>query len=153
MPTKLDQKIISLISTDIPLVKEPFNVLAAKLDIEQKVLLERISFYKKKGLMRKFCASVNHKKAGYDSNAMVVWNIPGKFIDSAGKLMASYPQISHCYQRKKASNWNYNLYTMIHGRTKNECLSVIRDISKKADCKDYKVLFSSREYKKTAVKY
>jgi len=153
MPTKLDQKIINLISQDIPLEKVPFKVLALKLGIGEQVLLTRIKAYKKKGLMRKFSASVNHKKIGFNSNAMVVWNIPDKLIASTGKLMASYPQISHCYQRIKAPGWDYNLYTMIHGRTKAECLVVVKDISKKTVCKDYRILFSSKEYKKTAVKF
>jgi len=153
MPTKLDSKIINLISQDIPLVKNPFKVLALKLGIKENVLLKRIKAYKRKGLMRKFCASLNHKKIGFNSNAMVVWNIPDKLINSAGKLMSLYPQISHCYQRRKAPGWDYNLYTMIHGKTKNECLAVIKDISGKTGFKNYKVLFSSKEYKKTPVKF
>jgi DNA-binding Lrp family transcriptional regulator len=153
MSTKLDQKIINLISQDIPLAKDPFKVFASRLGIEEKVLLRRIRSYKKKGMMRKFCASLNHKKIGFNNNAMVVWNIPDKRIDSAGKLMSSYPHISHCYQRRKAPGWEYNLYSMIHGKTQKECLDVIRDISVKTACKDYRVLFSSREYKKTPVTY
>lgn len=153
MPSKLDQKIINLISQDIPLEKAPFKALASKLGIKESVLLARIKAYKKKGLMRKFSASVNHKKIGFNNNAMVVWNIPDKLIDSTGRLMSSYPQISHCYQRIKAPGWDYNLYTMIHGRTKAECLAVVRDISKKTACQDYKVLFSAKEYKKTPVKF
>ena len=153
MPTKLDNKIINLISRDIPLVKEPFNVLAAKLGIEQKVLLKRINAYKKQGLMRKFCASLNHKKIGINSNAMVVWNVPARSVQKAGKIMSLVPQVSHCYQRRKAHLWNYNLYTMIHGRNKKECFTVISDISNKTGCKDDKILFSSKEYKKTPAQY
>jgi len=153
MLSKLDKSIISLISRDIPLVKEPFRNLSLKLGIKQEVLLKRLKFYKEKNLLRKFCASLNHRKIGFAYNAMVVWNIPDKLIDQAGSLMAAFPQVSHCYQRGKALDWNYNLYSMIHGKSKKECLDVVRSIYRKIGCKDYKLLFSSEEYKKTAALY
>ncbi len=153
MLSKLDKSIISLISRDIPLVREPFRNLSLKLGIKQEVLLKRLKFYKEKNLLRKFCASFNHRKIGFTYNAMVVWNVPDKLIDQAGSLMAAFAQVSHCYQREKAPDWNYNLYSMIHGRSKKECLGVVKDIYRKTDCKDYKVLFSSQEYKKTAANY
>ena len=84
---------------------------------------------------------------------MAVWNVPDKLIDKAGNLMASFPEVSHCYERKRARDWNYNLYSMIHGRTRRGCLEVVRGISRKIACKDYRVLFSSREYKKSAARY
>ena len=151
--SKLDKKIVSLVSRDFPLVKEPFRKLSLKLGIQQELLFERLNSYKENSLMRKFCASLNHRKIGFGYNAMVVWNIPDKFIDKAGSLMADFVQVSHCYQRKKAPGWKYNLYSMIHGRSRKECLDVVRDIYRKIGCKDYKVLFSSEEYKKTAAKY
>lgn len=153
MLSRLDRKIISLISQDIPLAREPFKNLALQLGIGQGALFKRIKSYKKSAFMRKFSASVNHKKIGFLHNAMVVWNIPNNLISEAGNLMASFPQISHCYQRKKTPEWNYNLYSMIHGRAKKECLDVIADISKRIGCKDYEVLFSCDEYKKSGAKY
>ncbi|MDO8488862.1 MAG: Lrp/AsnC family transcriptional regulator [Candidatus Omnitrophota bacterium] len=153
MLSKFDKSIISLISQDIPLVKEPFKRLSLKLGIKQDVLLKRLAYYKKINLLRKFCASLNHRKIGFEHNAMVVWNIPDACIIKVGKLMAAFSQVSHCYQRKKASDWNYNLYSMIHGRSKKECLDVVEGISKRVGYKDYKILFSSEEYKKIAARY
>lgn len=153
MLSKLDKAIVSLISQDIPLVKEPFVDLALKLGIEEEALLKRIKCYKKSGLMRKFSASLNHRRVGFEHNVMAVWNVPDKFTNKAGKLMASFPEVSHCYERKRAGDWNYNLYSMVHSRSRKGCLDVVRDISKKIECKDYKALFSSREYKKSAGRY
>ncbi|MDP3041339.1 MAG: Lrp/AsnC family transcriptional regulator [Candidatus Omnitrophota bacterium] len=153
MFSKLDKSIISLISQDIPYVKEPFKALSLKLGIRQGVLLKRLKYYKDNNFLRKFCVSLNHRKIDYWHNAMVVWNIPEEFVDKVGSLMAAFAQVTHCYQREKASDWNYNLYSMIHGRTKKECLDVVKCICKKIGCKDYRVLFSSEEYKKTAAKY
>jgi siroheme decarboxylase len=153
MFSKLDKAIVGLISQDIPLVREPFKGLAHKLGIKEETLLGRIKSYKKYGLMRKFSASLNHRKAGFEHNVMAVWNIPDRIINKAGNLVASLPEVSHCYERKRARDWNYNLYSMIHGRTSKRCLDVVRGISKKIECKDYKVLFSSCEYKKSPVRY
>ena len=135
------------------MVREPFRELAHKLGIKEETLIARIKSYKKYGLMRKFSASLNHRKAGFKHNVMAVWNVPDKLIDRAGNLMASFPEVSHCYERRRAKDWNYNLYSMVHGRTKKECLKIVGDISKKTGCKDHRVLFSSREYKKSAARY
>ena len=153
MLSKLDRKIISLVSCDIPLVQKPFQELAHRLGIQERFLLSRLKFYRKNGLMRKFTATLNHRKIGYKYNAMAVWNIPVQSIEKAGTIMASFAEVSHCYQRRKKPDWNYNLYSMIHGTTKKDCLDVVRQISKKTAGSDYRVLFSSKEYKKTGVKY
>lgn len=148
-----DIKIIRVISQDIPLVKEPFGNMALQLGIKEDFFLERIKLYKKNGLLRKFCASLNHKKIGFTYNAMVVWNIQDALITKAGKAMATFAAVSHCYQRDKASDWNYNLYSMVHAKTKRGCLDVINEISKKINCTDYRILLSSQEFKKSAPKY
>ncbi len=153
MLSTLDRNIIGLISQDIPLVKEPFKNLALQLGIKERLFFARIKLYKKKGLLRKFCASLNHKKIGFAHNAMVVWNIQNSLVTKAGNIMATFAAVSHCYQRKKNTDWNYNLYSMVHAKTKRGCLDVIREISKKINCKDYRILFSCEEYKKSAPKY
>lgn len=154
MLSKLDKRIISLISLDIPLAREPFRDLAGKLGIEERLLLKRIRSFKKNGLMRKFAASLNHKKIGFKYNAMVVWNVPEAIVDKAGKVMASFGHVSHCYQRRKCPGWDYNLYSMVHGRTKEECLEVIKKIADKIGKDiDRKALFSSKEEKKTGARY
>ncbi|MDP3788775.1 MAG: Lrp/AsnC family transcriptional regulator [Candidatus Omnitrophota bacterium] len=154
MLSELDKTIISLISRDIPLTKRPFKDLAGRLGIDEKLLIERIRLFKKNGLMRKFAASLNHKKIGFRYNAMVAWNVPDKLIDKAGNIMASFREVSHCYQRQIAPGWNYNLYSMVHGRTKEECLGVVKKISAKVGRNiDHRALFSFKEEKKTGAKY
>ncbi|MDP3790928.1 MAG: Lrp/AsnC family transcriptional regulator [Candidatus Omnitrophota bacterium] len=154
MPSKLDKVIIGLISRDMPLTKKPFRDLAASLGIDEGLLLERIRSFKKNGLMRKFAAILNHKKIGFRYNAMVVWNVPQKFVDKAGRAMASFDEVSHCYQREKRNGWNYNLYSMIHGRTKEEVFSAVKKISVRLGGNfEHKALFSFKEEKKTGAKY
>ena len=149
----LDKDIIALISNDMPLTKRPFKDLADKLEIGEQVLLARIKSFKASGLMRKFSASLNHRKIGFRYNAMVVWLVPESFVDKAGNIMASYEQVSHCYERKKAPDWQYNLYSMIHGRTRQDCLGVVNKIYKRIGSPEYRILFSSKEYKKTGARF
>lgn len=154
MLSKLDKKIVALISGDIPLTKRPFKDLAERLGIDERLLLERIRLFKKNGLMRKFAATLNHKKIGFRYNAMVVWNCPEALIDKAGRVMASFDEVSHCYRRRKTSGWNYSLYSMVHGRTRNDCLEVVKKISDKIGANiDHSALFSSKEEKKTGAKF
>lgn len=153
MLSLLDKKIISLVSQDMPLVNEPFKDLAKKAGIKEDVLINRIKAYEKRGLMRKFSAALNHRKIGFIANAMCVWDVPEKLVVKAGNLIAKFCEVSHCYQRRRALDWNYNLYAMVHGKTKDECIKTAKKISKKIGFSDYKILFSSREFKKTGVRY
>lgn len=153
MIKKIDRKTIRLISKDLPLNEKPFTEIAGKLGITEKVLLKRMRAYKKNGVMRKFDAVVNHRKIGFKYNAMVVWDVSGKYVAKAGKVMASFSEVSHCYERKKVMGWKYNLYSMVHGKTRKSCYDVVEQIVRKVDCREYLVLFSSKEYKKTGVKY
>ncbi len=154
MLSKLDMKIIGLISRDIPLTEKPFKDLADQLGIDESLLLGRMRAFKKSGLMRKFAASLNHRKIGFRHNAMTVWNVPKKLVDKAGAIMASFSEVSHCYERKPGPGWDYNLYCMVHGKTKRGCL---RTVDKIADAigenTDHKALFSSKEEKKTGARY
>ena len=153
MLSRLDKSIISLVSKDIPLTKEPFRYLAASLGIEERVLLARIKAFKGSGLMRKFTAVINHRKIGFRYNAMVIWDCPQDFIDKAGKIMSSFDEVSHCYQREVVPGWKYNLYSMVHGRTKRSCFDVVRKIHEKLGRPiGHKALFSSKEEKKVAAK-
>lgn len=148
-----DKKIISLFSQDLALTDMPFKDLAKKASIKEDALINRLKTYKRSGLLRKFSAAVNHRKVGFIANAMCLWNVPEKSVVKAGRRIASLPEVSHCYQRRRASGWNYNLYAMVHGKTKEGCIKTAKKISKKIGFSDYKILFSSKEFKKTSVRY
>ena len=151
--TLIERKIIGAIYTDIPLVERPFENIAAALNVSENKLLAYIRAFRKKHILRKYAAVLNHRKAGFNCNAMAVWRAPAELIPSAGALMASYAAVSHCYQRQTARGWDYNLYSMIHGHSKEECLALAGKISGQTGLKKYRILFSTKEYKKTGVKY
>lgn len=153
MLSLLDKKIIRLLSKDIPLTGRPFKVIADRVGVGEDAIIDCIRQYKKSGLLRKFSAVLNHRKVGFIANAMCVWDVPEKSVVKAGNLIAKFCEVSHCYQRRRALDWNYNLYAMVHGKTKDECIKTAKKISKKIGFSDYKILFSSREFKKTGVRY
>jgi len=149
----VDKRVIQLIQGDLPLDLRPFSVLAVKAGISEDEFVERIVSLKKRGIIRRFGATLRHQEAGFSSNAMVAWIVPEERIEEVGKTMARFRAVTHCYQRKTSKGWPYNLYTMIHGDNREECYELAKKISRKAGIQDYILLFSEKEFKKTSMKY
>lgn len=67
--------------------------------------------------------------------------------------MILFPQVSHCYQRSTFPGWPYNVFTMVHGETKQECEKVVMAIAEAVNINEYDLLYSSKELKKVSMKY
>jgi DNA-binding Lrp family transcriptional regulator len=104
-------------------------------------------------IMRRFSAVLYHRSAGFRSNGMAVWKVPEERSDEVGLKMAESPWVTHCYQRPTFPDWDYTHFTMIHATTQEQCEQVARDISEATGIDDYQMLYSTREYKKTRVRY
>ncbi len=153
---KLEEKHVNLIKeiqNDIEFVQEPFKKIVEKLNISYDEFFTSLKEFQECGIMRRFASILNHRQAGFNANAMVVWDIDEKEADSIGKIAASFSNVSHCYLRPKYQNWNYNLFTMIHGKTEEETNAVIKNIEKEIEYKSNLPLYSSREFKKVRIKY
>ena len=146
-------EVIKLLQNDIEIISEPFKYIIEQLNISYDKLFEIISELLDSKIMRRFASILNHRKAGFNANAMVVWDIDEKDGDIIGQKAASFSAVSHCYLRPKYDNWQYNLFTMIHGKTKEETNSIISEISKEIECNSYMPLYSSREFKKVRLRY
>ena len=153
MPDDLERTIIHYLQDDLPLTARPFDVIAGKVGISEEELLERIKLQKEQGILRRFGANLVHQLAGLKANAMVAWYVPEDKIDEIGPLMATFKEVSHCYQRRIQGKWKYNLFTMVHGKSKSDCQGTARRIAEKTGIKDYVLLLSLKEYKKTSPKY
>ena len=152
MVDALDKKVIGLIQGDLPLDPRPFAVMAEKIGISEAEFVERVRSLKKRGVIRRFGATLRHQEAGFSSNAMIAWVVPEREVDKAGETMAQFREVTHCYQRRPQKDWKYNLYTMIHGDNENECLKIAKRISRETGIEDYILLFSEKEFKKTSMK-
>jgi DNA-binding Lrp family transcriptional regulator len=153
MVDALDKKVIGLIQGDLPLDPRPFAVMAEKIGISEAEFVERVRSLKKRGVIRRFGATLRHQEAGFRSNAMIAWVVPEREVDKAGETMAQFREVTHCYQRRPQKDWKYNLYTMIHGDNENECFKIAQRISHETGIEEYLMLFSEKEFKKTSMKY
>lgn len=151
--TPFHYEIIKLLQNDIEFNSEPFKFIIDSLNITYEELFENMSQFIDSGVMRRFASILNHRRAGFNANAMVVWDIDEEDAIKIGEEAASFSAVSHCYLRPKYENWKYNLFTMVHGKTQEDTQNVIDSISKTIKYKSNMALYSSREFKKTRIKY
>lgn len=151
--TERDKDAIRALQIDLPASARPFLELAERFGFDEQDLIDRGLQFIKTGQMRRYAAVLAHRKAGFTFNGMGVWKVPVERLEECGQLMASYRGVSHCYERPTYPDWPYNLFSMTHGRTKQECEDVLAAIAKEADLDEYIVLYSTKEYKKTRVSY
>ena len=152
-PTDREIAAVRALQTDLPAVPEPFKDLAEQYGFTVAELMEMGRELLSDGRMRRFAAVVNHRKAGFGQNGMGVWIVDEDRVDEAGRIMASYRGVSHCYERPIYNDWPYRLFSMTHGRDKEECEAVLAALSKETGLDEYAVLYSINEFKKTRLVY
>ncbi len=153
MLSDLEKRVILALQRDLNIEPRPFSDLAARLGLEEEVVLATIRGLMEKGYIRRFGATLRHQKSGFDANALVAWAVPEANLQSIGQQMAAQRVVTHCYSRRPTPAWPYNLYTMIHGRTREECLEIAARLARETSLTDYQVLFSESELKKTTMRY
>jgi siroheme decarboxylase len=153
MIEKMDKEIIRLIQGDLPMDLRPFRVLAEKLGISEDEFVKRVKSLKQREIIRRFGATLRHQEAGFSANAMVAWIVPEEGIEEVGHAMAVFREVTHCYQRQSHKDWKYNLYTMVHGDSEEECYRIAEKLSAETGMTDYVLLFSEKEFKKTSMQY
>lgn len=148
-----DRALINEVQQDLPLVKRPFDATAARLNMDISEFLEGLRSLQQRGIMRRFGAAIRHNRVGFVANAMACWAAPPDRVEVAGQKLAALREVSHCYERKTHLLWRFNLFAMIHGRTRESCQSVADEVSRETGLEDRVLLFSLREFKKSRVKY
>lgn len=151
--TKRDMDLIRELQKDLPIVPRPFDQWAAHAGVTVQELLEGARSFVEKKQMRRYSAVLNHRKAGYTANGMGVWVVPPERADEVGYRMAQFKAVSHCYLRPSYADWPYNIFTMVHGRSVDECESILQAIEDETGITDRITLYSTKEYKKTRVSY
>jgi DNA-binding Lrp family transcriptional regulator len=146
-------EVIKELQKDIAIVDEPFKEAIERLNISYDEFFEIANRLKESGVMRRFATILNHRKAGFGANAMSVWRVPTDRAEEIGKEMASYSAVSHCYLRPSYPNWQYNLFAMVHAKSKEECNSLIDEMAKETNLSDYTKIYSTTEFKKQRIIY
>ena len=152
MFTEREKKLAKHIQGDISLEKRPFNRLGDELGLTEREVINTINNLKKRGIIRKFGAILRHQKAGLTKNVMVVWAVPEEKCEAMGNVLASYGEITHCYERIPPFEGKYNLFAMMHFRYDNP-EKLIQDISLRTGIKDYMILETEEEFKKSSMEY
>ncbi len=152
-PTEQDKDFIRELQKDMDIIDEPFVKAATNLGITEDELFTKMKHYESIGVLRRFAAILRHRQVGFTANGMIVWKVPENRITSVGETLGSFPQVSHCYERPTYDDWPYNVFSMIHCKTHTEANDVAKIIQNQIDVDEYKILFSSREFKKTRVEY
>jgi DNA-binding Lrp family transcriptional regulator len=148
-----DKAAIRALQEDIPLTPRPFDLWGDQVGLSYEGLIERAHDLQRRKIMRRFSAVLYHRKAGFRANAMGVWVVPEDRIEEVGNAFAHYQAVSHCYQRPTYEDWPYSVFSMVHGRSVEECEAVLDAMAAETGITERLSLYSTREYKKTRVRY
>ncbi|MET1415390.1 Lrp/AsnC family transcriptional regulator [Roseibium sp. HPY-6] len=150
-----DRAIIEATQAGLPLVLQPYTVVAETLGIAEPELLERLENFKKNGVIRRIGAAPNHYRLGMTANGMTVWDVDDSLVDDLGDKIGALPFVTHCYRRPRAlPMWPYNLFAMVHGASRDEVHAKRDRVAELLGdaCRASDILFSTRILKKTGMR-
>jgi len=151
----MDERDLSLLKAaqeGISLTSRPYQALGEKLGMSEQEVVDRLLSLEEEGIIRRFAATIGHRALGIVANAMIAWRASPEEVQKAGEILGSDDEVTHCYERAACPDWPYNLYTMVHSRSREDCLETARRLSQISGIREYRVLFSEKEYKKTSAR-
>jgi siroheme decarboxylase len=137
----------------MPVLAEPYAPAAERLGTSQEEVLRRLESLRERHGLRRVAAILYHRRAGFSANGMGVWKVPEPEVLETGKRMAAFRGVSHCYQRPTYPDWPYSVFTMAHGRSKEECDAILDSIAGATGITERATLYSSTEFKKVRMLY
>jgi DNA-binding Lrp family transcriptional regulator len=150
----LDIAVVRATQGNLPVVCEPYAAAAREVGVPVDRLLEHLNGMVERRLLRRVAAILFHRRAGFSANGMGVWRVPDDKIAEYGPRMAAFRGISHCYERPTYEDWRYQIFTMAHGRSKEECDAILDAIAAEMpDIQERATLYSSTEFKKVRLLY
>ena len=149
----IDRKILVALQGDLDDSPEPYAGIASDVNISETEVIRRIKRMQEDGIIRRIGAMIRHIEAGIGFNGMIVWKVEPGRIEEAGRLMAGFPEVTHCYERPPFGEKGGTLFTMVHASSESGCLHIVRLMSEKTGVKEYEILFSERELKKVSMTY
>jgi siroheme decarboxylase len=151
---EFDKAVIRATQGDLPVVPEPYVQAASELGVGADALVDHLRAMADRGILRRVAAILYHRRAGFSANGMGVWKVPEDRIAEVGPRMAAFRGISHCYQRPTYADWPYSIFTMAHGRSKEECDAILDAIAEQTpEIEGRATLYSSTEFKKIRLLY
>ncbi len=151
-----ERELISELQKGLPFVSRPYNEIASRINSSEQEVINYIKLMQEKGDIKRFGLVVRHRKLGYKSNAMVVWDIQDSQVDKLGQCFGQFDFVTLSYRRPRhMPDWPYNLFCMIHGRDKADVLKNLQLMINSCDVQEVKheLLFSSRCFKQRGAFY
>lgn len=151
-----DRRLLAAIQNGLPLVARPFAEIGARLGLSEAEVMARLQQLQTRGVIRRFGVVVRHHEVGYGANAMVVWDVPDEQVRELGRCLAEFDFITLCYRRPRhLPQWRFNLYCMIHGKTREDVLSNLEWMVNRCGLQGltHEVLFSRRRFKQRGAVY
>lgn len=149
----VEKRLIHELGGDIDPGPRPFADLGRRVGLSEDEVVAVLRDLRRKGYLRRFGATLRHQRSGFTSNAMVAWRVEPDRIEAVGRILASFDEVTHCYQRRTAPGWPKNMYAMIHASSEEECRALAQRMAEAAGISDYELLFSHEELKKTSMRY
>ena len=144
-----DLRVLEELEKGVPLVPEPFAEVGRRIGMTGPEVLDRVHRLQSEGVVRRFRPRINQRLVGVTANAVVAWKVPVTETGRIGPVLASFPAITHCYEREPVpGRWEYTLYTVHHAHSREEVLDEVSAVSEKIGYREHEVLFSTREYKR-----
>jgi DNA-binding Lrp family transcriptional regulator len=150
---EFEKEAIRQMQEDLPLIARPFDPIAERLGLTTEGLFALATEFQDRRIMRRYSAVLHHRRSGFRANAMIVWRVPAERSEEVGMLMAEHPAVTHCYERPTFPDWPYTHFSMIHATTQEGCEEIAGEIGVSTGITDRMLLYSTREYKKTRVRY
>ncbi|MDA0263925.1 MAG: AsnC family transcriptional regulator [Chloroflexi bacterium] len=151
--TEAEKDAIREMQEDLALVPRPYDALAQRLGMSTADLFALAQDFQDRRIMRRYSAVLHHRRSGFKANAMIVWKVPEERSEEVGLTMAAHNAVTHCYERPTFPDWPYTHFTMVHATTPEGCEEINNEISEATGIDERLVLYSTREYKKTRVRY
>jgi len=148
-----EKRVIFSLQRDLDITARPFQELAQQVGVSEEEFLAAVRSLVAKGYIRRFGATLRHQLSGYAANALVTWVVPPGDLQRVGKLLSRHQAVTHCYHREPAPGWPYNLYSMLHGKSPDDIELLAADLAAEVGIRDYEILFSDVELKKTTMRY
>ncbi len=150
-----DIAVIRALQGPMEVIDRPYDAAAAEVGVSTAELLEHLRGLVDRKILRRVAAILFHRRAGFSANGMGVWRVPPERVLDAGTRMAAVRGVSHCYERPTYADWPYSVFTMAHGRSKEECDAILDQIAEDHGLHgpDRAVLYSSTEFKKIRLRY
>ncbi len=147
------RRLVAALQPGLPLVARPFATLGQRIGMTEAEVISIIADWQKSGVVKRLGVVVRHHELGYTANAMVVFDVPDATVSTVGTRLAGEQGVTLCYRRERhLPQWPYNLYCMVHGRSREEVLPVVERLCRVAG-HPCEVLFSTRRFKQRGARY